>query len=262
MSVTRTTRIAAMPAILLLAAGCGNEPPPPATVQSDPVRVIAEPLKYDRTRTRLEAVGTSRALRSAGIHPVTSGEVIAVNFQPGQRVARGDVLVELDRREQQLAVELAEVRLQDAERLFNRYQRSGDSGAVLPTTIDAARTAVEAARIALQQAEVELDYRTVEAPFDGYVDLTEVDPGDRINPTTLITTLDDRDSLLINFAVPEALISDVRVGNEVTVRTWSGREPAAIGEIVDIGSRISTRRRARSRRARASPTSRTNCARA
>lgn len=202
------------------------------------VRVIVEPLQYSNARTRVEAVGTSRAVQSIAIHPATSGEVVAVNFEPGQPVRKGDVLIALDQRDEKLAVDLAEVRLQDAERLYERYQRTGDSGAVTPMTLDAARTAVESARIELDRARIALDYRTIEAPFDGYVGITDVDPGDRVNPDTEITTLDDRSALLVSFAVPEALIGSLEVGNEVTVATWHSREPDAIGVVVDIGSRI------------------------
>jgi RND family efflux transporter MFP subunit len=202
------------------------------------VRVIVEPLQYSSERTRLEAVGTSRAVQSVSVHPATSGEVVSVNFEPGQPVEKGHVLLALDQRDEKLAVELAEVRLRDAERLFDRYQRSGDSGAVLPTTLDAARTAVQAARIELDRARIALDYRSIEAPFSGYVGITDVDPGDRIDPATMITTLDDRSALLVSFEVPESLIGNLKPGDDVAVATWHSREPTASGVIVDIGSRI------------------------
>jgi len=224
-------------AVAMLVA-CSDEQAVPLSMADRAVPVIVEPLQIDRARTRLEAVGTSRALQSIELHPATSGAVIAVNFQPGQRVSTGDVLVELERREEELALSLAEVQLEDAVRLYDRYQRTGTSGAVLPTELDAARTAVESARIQIERARVALDYRTIEAPFDGYVGITDVDPGDRINPDTVITTLDNRDSLLVSFNVPEALVGELRVGHEVSVATWNSREPTATGRIVDIGSRI------------------------
>lgn len=237
------SKVAAVTACALLAA-CAEEsaeraPAVTRAMQADAgVGAIVEPLQFENVRTRVEAVGTSRALRSIELHPATSGEVTAVNFEPGQRVSKGDVLVRLDDREERLAVQLAKVRLKDAERLYDRYQRSADSGAVLPTTIDAARTAVESARIELDRAEVALDYRTIEALFDGYVGITEVDPGDRVNPDTLITTLDDRSALLVTFEVPESVTGDLVVGDDVEVATWNSRSPTAFGEVVDIGSRI------------------------
>jgi membrane fusion protein (multidrug efflux system) len=237
--IAQSTPGIVLAAAALLVAACNSDIPTQSPADAPTtVQVLVEPLQYQSFQTRVEAVGTSRAIRSIELHPATSGEVVSVKFEPGQRVSAGDVLVELDSRQEKLAVALADVRLQDAERLFERYQRTGSSGAVLPTDIDAARTAVESARIELDQAKVALEDRTIEAQFAGHVGITEVDPGDRINPDTLITTLDDRSSLLVTFEVPEARVSDIRVGDDVAIASWNSQEPTAYGRVVDIGSRI------------------------
>lgn len=225
-------------ATLPMLQACSEDPRQTQATVERTVPVVVAPLVLDHASTRLEAVGTSRAFQSIELHPATSGEVTAVNFQPGQRVSAGDVLVELERRDEELSLSLAEVQLKDAERLYDRYQRTGNTGAVLPTQTDAARTAVDAARIQVERARVALEYRTIAAPFDGYVGITDVDPGDRINPDTVITTLDNRDSLLVSFSVPEALIGELAVGDDVSVSTWNSRGPTATGRVVDIGSRI------------------------
>ena len=232
------SRLATAITFAIALAACSGERESGTEPIDRTVRVIVEPLQYSRSETRVEAVGTSRAVQSVALHPATSGEVVAVNFEPGHFVNEGEVLIALDQRDEKLAVELAEVRLEDANRLYDRYKRTGDSGAVLPTTLDAARSAVESARIELDRARIALDYRTIEAPFSGFVGITDIDPGDRVNPETMITTLDDRSALLVSFEVPEVLISDLEVGDEVAVATWQSREPAAYGVVVDIGSRI------------------------
>ncbi len=228
-----------MAAIAVL-SGCSSDEPqgsgPSAAARAVPV--IVEPLRFEHARTRVEAVGTSRAILSAELYPVTSGEVIAVDFEPGQLVKAGDILIELDQREEELAVQAARLRLEDAERLYDRYTRSADSGAVLPTTLDAARTAAATARVELERALFALDDRTIEAVFDGHVGATEVDPGDRIGPDSLITTLDDRSALLVSFDIPEAFIGELNVGDSVRLETWSTSIPGVMGEIVDIGSRV------------------------
>lgn len=231
-------RFTAATAAALLLAACSDQAAETRAPVEREVRVLVQPLQLSSARTEVEAVGTSRAVRSITVHPATSGEVVAVNFEPGQYVEKGDVLVELDQRDERLAVELAKVRLADAERLHDRYVRAGDSGAVLPTTLDEARAAVESARIELNRAQVALDYRTITAPFSGYVGITDVDAGDRINPETAITTLDDRSALLVSFELPETLIANLEVGDDVAIATWNSREPAGYGYIVDIGSRI------------------------
>ena len=237
----RWVESAAMLAALTCISACSEIPEDPgasAPALSRAIPVIAEPLAFEHARTTLEAVGTSRAVLSADLHPAASGEVVAVNFEPGQRVRRGDVLVQLDSREEALDVQLARLRLEEAERLYDRYSRSADSGAVLPTTLDAAETAVELARVELESAKIALEDRSLRAVFDGHVGSTDVDPGDRVGPDTLVTTLDDRRTLLISFDVPEEFIGELSVGESVQLETWNAAMPAVTGQIVDVGSRI------------------------
>ena len=249
MKRTKTMLLFAGCAALTLGA-CSKAPETERPSAMPAVKVIAAPIRFEQAGTRVEAVGTSRAVLSAELHPEASGEVVAVNFEPGQFVRKGDVLVELDSREEKLAVNLAELKLEDAQRLYERYLRSADSGAVLPTTLDAARTAMETARLELERAKIELADRRITAVFDGHVGVSEVDPGDRVGPETMITTLDDRSSLLVNFEVPESYIGEFRVGETIRLETWGKSMPGLEGSVVDIGSRIDPRNRTFVARAR------------
>ncbi|MDX1498742.1 MAG: efflux RND transporter periplasmic adaptor subunit [Woeseiaceae bacterium] len=242
MPVSRLTLLLLVSTAVLV--GCSEAPAPSARTVAEPaVRVLVEPVTFEPALTRIEAVGTSRASLSAELFPAASGEVVAIAFEPGQFVHAGDVLVELDRRREVLAEKLAEVNLADAERLYDRYRRAADSGAVVPAVLDEARTATELARVELERARIALADRTIRAVFDGHVGTTEIDPGDRIGPDTLITTLDDRSSLLVNFEVPEALIGALAVGDEVRLETWAASLPEVTGQIVDISSRVDPRTR-------------------
>ena len=218
--------------------GCADDTLSEAATQDRGVTVVVESVRFSNEHTRIEAVGTSRAIQSVTITPDTSGVVVAVNFEPGQRVQQGDVLVELDSRNETLAVELATVRFEDAKKLFDRYQRTDGAGAILPTTIDAARTARETARIELDQARIALEDRIIKAPFTGYVGIADIDPGDRVEPGTVITTIDNRAALLVSFEVPEVMVGSLRVGDKISISTWNNQVPAAHGDVVDIGSRI------------------------
>lgn len=246
-TLSRTTLLGGA---LILAACSDNAPQSPANQQSAQP-VIVEAVSETPQITRVEAVGTSRAIRSITVYPATSGEVVAVNFTAGEKVKQGDVLLELDHRQEELAVQLAELRVADAERLYRRYQRSSESGATLPTTLDAAETALEEVRIELGRARIALDDRTVTAPFTGHVGITDVEAGDRIQTSSPITTLDDRSELLVSFEAPEVLVSTLRTGDAVAVAPWNTREAAAYGEIINIGSRVDPQTRTFVARARA-----------
>lgn len=222
-------------------AGCSNETPSSTGwggARPGSTRVIAEPVRFAAAVTRTEAVGTSRARLSTDIYPASSGEVVEVLFEPGEFVRKGDVLAQIDARRERLAVETAELQLREAERLYERYQRSAKSGAVDANTLDAAKTAYELARVELEQTRVALADRTIRAPFDGHVGATDIDIGDRITTTMLVTTIDDRSTLLVRFDVPEAFIGELAVGETVELEALSRATLKAEGEVIDIGSRI------------------------
>jgi RND family efflux transporter MFP subunit len=222
----------------LATAACSDTSQEPRVAGSRDVPVLVEPLRFEAARTRADAVGTSRAVLSSELYPATSGEVTSVNFEPGQFVREGDILVELDSRKERLAVQQATLQVEDAERLYDRYRRSAGSGAVVPTALDAARTAADLARVELRRAQIALEDRTIKAPFDGHAGSTDIDRGDRVTPDTPITTLDDRGHLFVRFDIPEIFIGELAPGDDVKLETWGASVPRVAGAIVDIGSRI------------------------
>ena len=203
-----------------------------------PATVLVQAVETRVERARMRAVGTARAHRSVTLYPPAAGEVAAVHFAPDQRVRKGSVLLELDRRRERLTLELARVRMHSARETLSRYERSAGSGAHAESTVNEARSALEEAEIALRQAEVALSDRQVVAPFDGFTGLTEIDVGERIDTDDDITTLDDRASLLVGFSIPERFLGRVGRGHPVEVATWAARERPFPGEIVELGSRI------------------------
>lgn len=241
--------------LLITLAGCDDNADTRrdlASQRSRAVPVTAAPLAYEALATRLEAVGTSEALKSVSLFPEASGEVIAVHFQPGDYVEGGDTLLELESRDQKLALELAEVRLHEARRLYDRYDRANRSVdlTVPETTVDTARSALETARIERDLAQVALERRFVNAPFSGHVGITDVEVGDRIDTTTAITTLDDRSALQVSFAAPESFVGQLKASDPVTVTTWRNDGAAVQGQVVEVDSRINPVSRAFRVRAR------------
>lgn len=213
--------------------------------QAAAVPVTTVPAQLTDLRETLTSVGTARALKSVSVYAETSGRVTAVAIDADSAVAEDDLLLQLDDRDETLAVELATVKLADAERLVTRYTTVNARDANIPESqLDDARAAVDSARIALEQARVDLDRRRITAPFAGHVGITEIDVGDRIDTNTLVTTIDDRSLLLVNFSVPEVYVDRVTRGTPVNVRLWDAADAPVSGEIVAVDSRIDINSRA------------------
>ncbi|HEX6142862.1 MAG TPA: efflux RND transporter periplasmic adaptor subunit [Geminicoccaceae bacterium] len=203
-----------------------------------PAPVVVQEVRFASDAAILDAVGTGIARAAVELYPEAAGRVTEVLFRAGLEVEAGDPLLRLDAEEEELAVELARVRIDDARQRLERYERAEPSGAVSATEVDAARTQLSAARIELAQAELALRRRTLVAPFAGVAGIPEVDVGDRVSETTTVGTLDDRSDLLVDFEVPEAFAYGVRRGGELTLTTWARPGETFAGRVESIGSRI------------------------
>ncbi len=200
--------------------------------------VLTDPIKLAEDKVVLRAIGTGEALKSASIYPSVAGEVIEVNFRAEQRVAKGAVLVRLDDKHQRLAVRLARVAVKEARRRLERLEKLTPSGAASVSRLESAETDLESASLRLAQANAALGDRTIYAPFDGIIGLTEVDKGDRVTEDTLIATLDDRSVILVEFYLPEEYASRIANGDPVTMRPWTMQDRELQGTIFALGSRI------------------------
>ncbi|WP_417837030.1 efflux RND transporter periplasmic adaptor subunit [Thalassospira tepidiphila] len=212
--------------------------------------VIAEYASLMDEKTVVEAVGTGKSALGVSIYPAVSGEVADVLVRAGDKVTEGQVLVILDSDRERLARDLAAVQARDAEQLLARYEKARPLGAVAESEVDSARTALAEARIALDQAEVNLADRTILAPFNGIVGIPQVEAGDRVDSSTAIVTLDNIDSILVDFEVAETRFDNVRPGQSVRVETWSLPGEEFTGVVESIGSRIDPESRTFAVRAR------------
>lgn len=200
--------------------------------------MLAQPVEFTPDNRVLEAVGTGKARQSVNIYPSVEEEVMDVFFKAQEKVEKGQVLVQLDDREEQLAKNLAKVKLKDTRSILNRYEQAVKEGAVPESEVDSARAEMESAMVELDQAELAILHRKVIAPFSGYVGIPKVDPGDRVTTSTLITGLDDRKVLYVDFEVPEALAGLLQDNQQITATTPAYPNQTFEGTITALESRV------------------------
>jgi membrane fusion protein, multidrug efflux system len=198
---------------------------------------IVEPVTLSTDVFTIRAIGTGKALQSASLYPAVSGEVVKVDFKARQRVKTGQVLLRLDDEDQQLAVRLARIDVDEAARQALRLEAL-KTGIVARARLETALSILETARVRLAQAKATLKDRTVFAPFNGVVGFSDVHKGDRVTPDRLITTLDDRSALLVEFAVSEDVAARLRPGLPVKLTAWTLPDRVFDGVISSMGSRI------------------------
>lgn len=212
--------------------------------------VVVETIDPRPALTTVEAVGTGAALRSIDVFSAVAGQVKEVLFESGQMVNEGDVVLRLDDEAERLAVKLAEVEVQRARQLLDRYRKAAPTGGVPASDLDVARTDLDRVQIQLDQARVALADREISAPFSGAIGLPLVDPGDRITSTTPVTTLDDRSEILVSFTVPENHAGAIVPGMPIDLSSWSLPGRTFNGVIDSQGSRLDPASRSLTVRAR------------
>lgn len=208
-----------------------------------PSNVIIEDLSFQPIQVTIETVGTAEAQKSVSLYSAAADRVTKVTFKPGDFVEQGTVLLELDARRQIAALKRAEIELADNQRDVERLTKSKANGAVTESELDEAKALLDLAEVAVAEAQADLDDRKVLAPFSGYVGLTEVEVGDRINQSTMITTIDDRNQLFINFSVPESSYNLVGESTKVTVQPWNSRDDVFNASLAQLDSRIDEQNR-------------------
>lgn len=193
----------------------------------------------------IKSVGTARARHSVTLYPESSGVVTFAKLAPDKSVAKGEILLKLDDRDQALAVRQVKVELAEAKRTLKRYLSLNATEAnISQSTIDTAQSKVDLAEISLAQAQVELSRRQVAAPFSGRIGIIDVEIGDRVDTSTVITTLDDRRILLVDFTIPESFVGRMVTGLEVKARQWESPDGNTSGRIVAVDSRVDSTTRA------------------
>jgi membrane fusion protein (multidrug efflux system) len=193
---------------LLLGAlpGCGqggaDGPPerPPETVEV--TRVEPELLRDVATFS-----GQLDAEHSVLLKPETVGVVHAVEFEEGQDVEKGDVLIRLRSDEQKARLREAEATLALAVEEFGRAEQLVTRDAVSVAAKDRAAAQLGVARARVDLARVELDRTSIRAPFDGVVGTRLVDPGDYVDENTALVQIDAVDRLQVTFALTEHAIA-------------------------------------------------------
>ncbi len=205
---------------------------------SAPAFVTLAPVRAERLSQKLEALGNARANESVDISTKISNIVTAVRFRDGERVKRGQVLVQLDNAQARAEVAAAEAALTESESLFNRSRELLDTQALSKSSFDQLEATLKANRARLSAAQARLEDTVVRAPFSGRVGLRRVSVGTLISPGDVITTLDDTSVIKLDFSVPENFLSSLREGLSIraTAPAFPGRSFA--GSVASIDSRV------------------------
>jgi membrane fusion protein (multidrug efflux system) len=193
-------------------------------------KVVARAMDDDVT-----AVGSLVSNESVVLRPEVAGRISLIAFKDGERVRRGDVLVELDAAVQRAELQQAQANLTLADANFRRSEDLFARKFVSQSGRDNARAELEVARAGVALARARLDRMQIRAPFDGVVGIRSVSPGDFVKDGDALINVEDIARLKVDFRLPELYLDRVQPGQmlELTSDVLPGERFAARVDAID-----------------------------
>jgi RND family efflux transporter MFP subunit len=217
-----------------------------------PTPVALATVRLDPIDDATEYVATLKSLHSTTIQPQVEGQITQIFVKSGDRVRQGAPLVQIDPRRQQAAVssQEAERAAREAAVSFARQQaeRAHEllaAGAISRQEAEQADTSLRTAEANLQslsaqvrQQEVQLRYFTVSAPTGGVVGDVPVRVGNQVTPQTLLTTIDQNETLEVYVSVPIERAPELRVGLPLQIRSSDSADVLAATKVSFISPHV------------------------
>lgn len=158
------------------------------------------------------------AYRRSYVAARVSGLVEEVHYEEAQQVSRGDVLAEIDVRQQRVDLRRANAALEEARDVFERNQALYESDAISRAEYLSSQRALEQAESDVEQLELQIEFGTVRAPINGIVTDRLVEPGNNVSVNERMFTIRDMDLLVVRPGVSELNLTGLEEGQTVEIK--------------------------------------------
>lgn len=198
---------------------------------------------------RLQTTGTLRADESVDLTAEASGRVTDILFEEGQRVEKGDLLVQINDAELQAEKQRLQYRLELVRDRAERQKRLLEQGGVSQEEVDSIVNEVNVLESEIQLVEAQIEKTQVRAPFTGTIGLRQISEGSYLSPQTTIATLQRVRPIKIDLSVPAKYSTQVREGQPIQFRV-RGSDRTYDAQVYAIEPQIASETRSLPMRAR------------
>jgi membrane fusion protein (multidrug efflux system) len=218
-----------------MAQNAAFQPPPEAVTT-----IIAQ---NERWPTTLNAIGTVAAVQGVTVSADLPGIVDRIAFESGVSVREGDLLVQLDTKQEQAQLAAVEASRDLAKLNFERMHSLVNEGAITRAEYDRAAAEQKETSARVEEIRAMIARKTVKAPFSGILGLRQVNLGQYLSPGDAVVPLQSLDPIYVNFGVPQQDSGRVTIGRNVriTIEDLVGAEfvgrVTALNAIVDETTR-------------------------
>ena len=194
------------------------QPPPEAVTTA-----VAQPQEWPAT---LSIIGTTAAVQGVTVSADLPGIVNRISFESGRAVRDGDVLVELDTRQEQAQLAAAEAQRDLARVNYERMKDLVTDGAISRADYDRAAAEQKQTEARVGEIRAAIARKTIRAPFSGILGIRQVNLGQYLSGGDAVVPLQSLHPIYVNFGVPQQETARVRIGRtlRVTADELSGVE--------------------------------------
>ena len=176
----------------------------------------------------LSAVGSLAAVQGVTVAAELPGKVVHIAFQPGMKVAAGDLLVRQDTTAEEALLPGAEAAVALARTSLNRTRELLADQAVSQAEMDRAVAGYQQALAEAESLRATIAKKTIRAPFAGRLGIRQVNLGQILEAGNEIVTLQALDPIFVDFLLPQQQLSQLKTG--LTVRVTSN---ALLGKVIE-----------------------------
>jgi RND family efflux transporter MFP subunit len=230
----RRASLLVLPFMSLLISGFSTA----ADIPKIAVAKIQSTTRVQQKTTALERVfdGHIEAVKQATVSAETRGRIEQVLFDIGDRVDAGKIILTMTNTEQRGGLTQAEAALAEAKANLQgetlEYQRITDLYKTqvvakadvdrITTRLDSAKARVANSTAALNTAQQQLSYTSLKAPYSGIVSARYIDPGEAVQPGTLLMAGYDPSVLRVEVEIPQTLANPIKTLQKARVQTVKG----------------------------------------
>jgi membrane fusion protein (multidrug efflux system) len=217
----------------------GDAAAPAEVVKTDgaprPPAVEVGRVEVVKLTDEAQAVGSLRSRQSVVLRPEVSGRVTQLNFRDGDRVRRGQLLVQFDDQLPLAQVLQAQAELSIAQANHKRNQELVAQGFISQRSVDESAANLQVAQARLALARATAARLRIVAPFDGIAGIRNISVGDFLKDGADIVNIEDMDAIFVDFRLPERFQTKVQRGQTalVDLDALPGRRYAAVVQAID-----------------------------
>jgi membrane fusion protein (multidrug efflux system) len=192
-----------------IAQGAAFQPPPEAVTT-----IVAQQDEWPAT---LSAIGTLAAVQGVTVSADLPGTVDRIAFDSGRSVREGDVLAELDTRQERAQMAAIEAQRDLARLNYNRLKGLLGDRVISQAEFDKAVAEQKQTDAQVGEIHATIERKTIRAPFSGVLGIRQINRGQYLAAGDPIVPLQSLDPIYVNFGVPQQDIAQIRAGHRVRI---------------------------------------------